>query len=94
MNLVKLYHHNGPVWIDTNQLNGSRTLLTIYTSRGNRLADTAKTKILRFDASCGVHRENLFASPQLAKANRERIYADMRNRSHLVCALPMTEQTA
>lgn len=89
MNLVKLYHHNGPVWIDTDQLNGSRTRLTIYTSRGNRLSDTAKTESERFNAGCGVHRNNLFACTALAEADRERIYADMRNRSHLPCALPV-----
>lgn len=82
MNPVKLYTCHGLMWIDTEQLNGARTNLTIYTARGNKLCDVAKTQTLRDQAAFGVHRENLFASQELADANRERILDDIFKRRH------------
>lgn len=77
-NLVKLYSHNGPMLIDTRQLAGSRTLLTIYTLRGNRLIDTERGQRM---PCTSVHRDNLYASKELAAQDRERIADDMANRA-------------
>lgn len=79
-NLVKLYTHNGTVWIDTAQHEIGRTQLTIYTSRGNRLCDTVRGQKDNFNGTT-VHRDNLFASKMLAYKHREAIYSDMRARS-------------
>ena len=79
--LVKLYTRHCAVWIDTEQFAYRERVLTIYTARGNRLADTARTKKQRERASYGVHIDNVFASPELAKANADRIYADMERRA-------------
>lgn len=78
MNLVKLYTRHGPMHIDTNQLaNPNRRILTIYTARGNKLSEVACTTELREKASFGVHRDNLFASQDLADAASERIFKEM-----------------
>lgn len=77
-NLVKLYTHNGVVLIDTAQHETGKTLLTIYTLRGNRLYDTKRGQEM---SCCSVHRNNLFASKELANAHREAIYANMEARS-------------
>lgn len=82
MNLVKLYTIHGPLWVDTGQFNQSwRRCLTIYTSHGNRAEFTAKTEADRQRVMWGVHRDNLFASRQLAEAQYQRITADMVRRS-------------
>ena len=67
INLVKFHTINGSVYIDTEQLNSGITNLTIYTCRGNRLADTGKTKMARTQTESWVHRDNLFASRDLAE---------------------------
>ena len=82
INLVRLFTQHGPVWIDSNQL-AFRTILTIYTARGNLAADMARTERERELVRYGVHRDNLFASPELARAQSERIYADMQRRAQL-----------
>lgn len=80
-NLVKLFTVNGPMYIDTHQLaQQSRNILRIYTSRGNRLMDVGRTARIREIAGFGVHRNNLFATQELAKKDMERIYADMASR--------------
>jgi hypothetical protein len=79
MNLVRLHTINGPMWIDTRQLNTARTHLTIYTRAGRKLSETARTAQARENASYGVHRDNLFASPELAEANHARILASIYN---------------
>lgn len=82
MNLIRLYTVHGPMWIDTEQLARDRRSLTIYTARGNRAADTARTEQERTRAAWGVHRDNLFASPALAEANYERIRQDIASRGN------------
>lgn len=77
-NLVKLYSHNGPMLIDTRQLAGPRTLLTIYTLRGNRLMDTVRGQLM---PCTSVHRDNLYASKELAADHRQSIEDDMRRRT-------------
>lgn len=84
-NLVKLWSHNGPMLIDTHQLAGPRTLLTIYTLRGNRLMDTVRGQLM---PSTSVHRENLYASKELAADHRQRIEDDMRRRAGIFKELP------
>lgn len=87
LNLVKLYTHNGAIMIDTAQLASGKRLLTIYNLRGRKASDAAKTEAARIQAGYGVHRENLFASPKLAAAHRDAIYADMRKRSDAAKAI-------
>ena len=77
MNLVKLYCRTTPMWIDTAQLNSPRTHLTIRNSRGDKMSDVARTRQKREDASYGVHRDNLFASPKLAKIASEKIWKEI-----------------
>jgi len=77
MNLVRLYTVNAPMYVDTRQLSSWCTRLTIYTKTGLKVSETARTKQARENASCGVHRDNLFASPELAEANHARILADI-----------------
>lgn len=79
VNLVKCYTINGSVYIDTEQLDSGITNLTIYTCRGNRLADTAKTKRARTQAESWVHRDNLFASRDLAEQNYNRVLLAIQN---------------
>ena len=86
-NLVKLYSHNGPMLIDTAQLAGPRTLLAIYTSRGNRLMDTVRGQLM---PCTSVHRDNLYASKELAADHRRRIEADMVNRAGMFKELTCT----
>lgn len=77
-NLVQLYTMHGQMWISTEQLNSPKILLTIFTRSGKKLSDTARTYQARTDAGYGVHRDNLYASKELANAAAERIYADMK----------------
>ena len=77
-NLVKLWSHNGPMLVDTCQLNGPRLLLTIYSLRGNRLIDTVRGQLM---PCTSVHRDNLYASEELAANHRRQIEDDMRNRA-------------
>lgn len=70
-NLVKLFTVHGPMYIDTKQLSGTKTLLTIYTSQGKRLKDVGRTQEIRERAMYGVHRDNLYASHELAEAASE-----------------------
>lgn len=79
-NLVKLYTTHGEMWIDTRQLASGRTLLTIYSSRGKRLKDVGRTEEIRMRAQYGVHRENLYATQELADADKDRILATMLSR--------------
>lgn len=81
MNLLKLYTRHGAIYVDGDQLEGSRNLLTIYTRNGNRKSETARTQEERERASFGVHRDNLYASKALADAATDRIFAAMRERS-------------
>lgn len=76
-NLVKLFTAYGPVYIDTKQLARRRTLLTIYTARGNRLKDVGRTREIRERAEYGVHIDNLYATPELAVAAAEAAYAEL-----------------
>lgn len=75
-NLIKLYTRHGAIWVNTEQLARKRTQCSIYTSHGNRLIDTFKTKA-DYAKGSTVHFDNLFATPELAKADSDRIYADM-----------------
>lgn len=78
MNLIMLFTDNGPVYVDTTQLaNRSRTILTMYTARGNRLKDVGSTKAIRDAAAYGVHRENLYATQDLADAASAKIFAEL-----------------
>ena len=77
MNLIRLYTLNALMYVDTRQLSSWRTRLTIYTKTGLKVSETARTKQARENASFGVHRDNLFASPELAEANHARIIADL-----------------
>ncbi len=86
MNLVKLYTFHGPMHIDSAQIAQGRTILTIYTPRGNRLADTARSQHDKEKARNGVHVDNLFASLELAEANYQRIIRDMQQRGEQVAA--------
>lgn len=82
-NLVKLFTAHGAMHIDTKQLSGGRNLLTIYTSRGNRLKDVGATQEIRERASYGVNRENLYASQNLADAASDAIWRDLFGESAL-----------
>lgn len=73
-NLVQLFTVHGSMWVDARQLATGRTHLTIYTARGNKLKETGKTKHIRECAEFGVHRENLFASRELAEAAFEQFF--------------------
>lgn len=86
MNLIKLYTIHGAMHVDADQLNNGRTILRIYTARGNRLADVARTEMERERARYGVHRENLYASPALAEAAYRRMIADMAARDSRAAA--------
>lgn len=77
MNLVQLFTIDGALWIDTKQLNGPRTCLTIYTRCGNRLKDVGRTLAIRERAMFGVHRDNLFATHDKAIADSDRIMRDI-----------------
>lgn len=77
INIIKLFTVDGPIYIDSNQLNGPRKLLTIYTARGNKLSRVARTEKERESASYGVHRDNLFATQELAKADSDRIWREI-----------------
>ena len=84
MRLTKMYIAHGgipgPMWVDADQF-AYRTRLTIYTSRGNRAFEKAKTKAEAERLSWGVHRDNLFHTPAEAASNYERIMADMALRT-------------
>lgn len=76
-NLVKLFTAHGEMYIDTKQLASDRRHLTIYTSRGNRLKDVGKTEKIREGAMYGVHRDNLFASQQLADDASDAVWREL-----------------
>lgn len=87
-NLVKLYTRHGAIMIDTAELHNrmttaSKRCLHIYTTRGNLLMDTAAyLRTSSLDRPSGiVHPDNLFATADLAKADSDRIFADMRARA-------------
>ena len=83
-NLIKLYTRHGAIWVDSNQLSRQdKTHLSIFTSHGNQLSVVGKTESIRLRASFGVHRSNLFATPELAKSDSDRIYADMARRGNM-----------
>ena len=68
-NLVELYTFDGPVYIDTRELDSGITNLKAYTSEGLWFPDAR------------VQREKLFASRDLAEQNYNRILVDLCNRS-------------
>lgn len=80
-NLVKLYTHNRAIMVNTAELydrmtTGSTRLMTIYTTRGNRLIDTVAHQ--RKPNGMGyVHPANLFASKGLALAMADRILEEL-----------------
>lgn len=83
-NLVRLFTQNGAIFVDTAELaQVGRRRLTIYTDRGNRLADMRAIygRRLDCDPSTMVHFENLFATRIMAKENRNRINIDITRRS-------------
>lgn len=73
-NLVQMFTVHGSMWIDAHQLVTGRTHLTIYTARGNKLKETGMTQQVRENAEFGVHRENLFASRELAEVAFEQFF--------------------
>lgn len=76
--LVRLYTANGPLWVSAEQLNGTREQLSIYTDRGTRRCDSRAAEPGGvWHMRTTVHRANLFATLELAIADRERIYAEM-----------------
>lgn len=77
INIIKLFTVDGPIHIDSNQLNGPRKLLTIYTAAGEKMKHAAPTEKERESASFGVHRDNLFASQELAKADSDRVWREI-----------------
>lgn len=80
MKLKKMFTCHGPMWIDADQYAESlRKHLTIYTSRGNKKFEVAKTQRERDNAAFGVHRNNLFNTLKEALENRERIYQSIFN---------------
>ena len=86
-NLIKLYTRHGAIWVDTAELSARGNMpqgrcLHIYTSHGNRIVDTeAWHKASSKTRPSGiVHPANLFATPELAKADSDRIYAEMAHR--------------
>ena len=87
-NLIKLYTRHGAIWVDTAELSARGNMpqgrcLHIYTSHGNRLVDTeAWHKVSPKTRPSGiVHPANLFATPELAKADSDKIFADMARRA-------------
>lgn len=79
-NLIKLYTIHGPKLIDSNQLASGRTQLSIYTRTGKRLIDTRRGESMHKNGEgTTVHKDNLFASMELAEANYKRIMADIRS---------------
>ncbi len=76
-NLVKMFTVHGAMYIDTNQLASGCSHLTIFTSRGNRLKDVGATQDVREFAMYGVHRDNLYASQELADAASDVIWRDL-----------------
>ena len=68
-NLVELYTFDGPVYVDTRELDSGITNLKAYTCEGIWCSDAR------------VHREKLFASQDLAEQNYNRILVDLCNRS-------------
>jgi predicted nucleic acid-binding OB-fold protein len=70
------------MWVDAEQLAATdRRCLTIYTSRGNRKCDVAKTVAERRRCEFGVHRNNLFATLQKAVENREAVFVEFFKQS-------------
>ena len=86
-NLIKLYTRNGAIWVDTDELSKRGNLpqgrcLCVYTSRGNRLCDTSawnKASPMTRPSDI-VHPSNIFATPELAKDDMDRIHTDMASR--------------
>lgn len=69
LNLVELYTFNGPVYIDTRELDSGITNLKAYTCEG----------LWSLDAR--VQRDKLFASRDLAEQDYNRVLVDLCNRS-------------
>lgn len=86
-NLVKLFTAHGAMHVDTADLLSGRIRLTIYTARGNRLKDVGTTQKIREQASYGVHRDNLYASQELADAATDAIFRELYG----VNALPVKQ---
>jgi hypothetical protein len=68
-NLVELYTFNGPVYIDTRELDSGITNLKAYNCEGLWLADAR------------VQRDKLFASRELADLDYNRVLIELSNRS-------------
>ncbi len=68
-NLVELYTFDGPVYVDTRELDSGITNLKAYTCEGIWFPDAR------------VQREKLFASRDLAEQNYNRILIELYNRS-------------
>ncbi len=68
-NLVELYTFNGPVYIDTRDLDSGITNLKAYTCEGLWLLEAR------------VQRDKLFASRDLAEQDYNRVLVDLCNRS-------------
>ncbi len=81
VNLVKCYTINGAVYIDTEQLNGSITNLTIYTCHGTLFSDAEKSEGARTRGKSWVHRDTIFASQDLAEQNYNRVLLAIQNGS-------------
>jgi hypothetical protein len=68
-NLVELYTFDGPVYVDTRELDSGITNLKAYSSDGSWFPDAR------------VPRDKLFATRDLAEQNYNRILVDLCNRS-------------
>ena len=68
-NLVELYTFNGPVYIDTRELDSGITNLKAYTCEG------------LWSPEARVQRDKLFASRDLAEQDYNRVLVDLCNRS-------------
>jgi len=75
--LVKLYTAHGTMYVDTAELASKKLRLRIYTARGNKLSDVSSSQKIRKQASYGVHRENLFASQELADAASDAVWREL-----------------
>lgn len=75
MNLIALHTIHGQVIVSSKDLaNTNRKLLSIYTRTGRRLCDTPKGEtMMRSGRGTSVHRDNLYASRQMAEDAYESI---------------------
>lgn len=76
-NLVKLYIPHGTVYVDTFQLSIRGSHLTMFNSRGEKLADAGRTRDIRESAEWGVNIDNLYASRKLADAAADKVWREL-----------------